>query len=248
VLAAYFDDSGTHRESDIVVMACVMGSEAEWTPFETAWKAQLLRPLPDKPPLQKFHMTDCVSGRKEFKDYNYADRDAAIKAFRDIILAHGLHGRAIGISRHDWDHLIVGAMRFGLGDAESFCVRDCMDHALNWAVNNPGDKQITLIFDDGREMMRRTSIIAEHKKPWHDGSREYVAEMFGPSFFPVAKFVPLQAADVFAWETYAYGRGWLADPTKTIRLHYQRLIESERFTAGFMDRENIQRLARAFGG
>ena len=32
----------------------------------------------------------------------------------------------------------------------------------------------------------------------------------------------------------------LEDPTKTISLHYQRLIESERFTAGFMDAGKIE--------
>jgi hypothetical protein len=94
--------------------------------------------------------------------------------------------------------------------------------------------------------MHRTAEIGEEKKRWHDGTRDYTAKMFGPCFLPVLKFAPLQAADIFAWETYAYGRGWLDDPTKTISLHYQRLIESERFTAGFMDAEKVEDLARVF--
>jgi hypothetical protein len=246
MLMAYFDDAGTHRMSDIVVMACVIGSEEEWEGFKRAWEAQQLNPLPGKPQLRKFHMTACMARTEGFEGYSDAERDAVIKVFRDIILAHPLHGRAIAVSRHDWDRLIIGPWRIFFGDAESFCVRDCMDHVLHRAVDNPGDKKVTLIFDDGQEMKRRTLAIAQHKKQWHDGSKEYVAEMFGPSFLSVEKFVPLQAADMFAWETYAYGCGWLAEPTKIIRLHYKRLIESDRFTAGFMDRAKIEQLANLF--
>src|SRR5690349_14117677 len=70
VLSAYFDDSGTHDASTFVVMACVIGSEIQWVPFEHAWKAQLLEPLPGKPTLNKFHMTDCVNRRGEFQNYS----------------------------------------------------------------------------------------------------------------------------------------------------------------------------------
>jgi Protein of unknown function (DUF3800) len=247
MLAAYFDDSGTHTVSDIVVMACIIGTEAEWSRFEVAWKAQLLKPVSNKPPLRRFHMTDCFNREKEFFGYSYAERDLVIKSFRDIILGNNLQGRAIGVARHAWDRLITGAHRLFFGDAESFCIRYCMDYALQSAINDPGsDKGITLIFDDGRAMMRRTAEIGEEKKRWHDGTKDYTAKMFGPCFRPVVNFVPLQAADIFAWETYAYGRGWLEDPAKTISLHYQRLIESERFTAGFMDAGKIEDLARVF--
>jgi hypothetical protein len=129
MLAAYFDDSGTHAGSDIIVMACIIGTEAEWSRFEVAWKAQLLKPLPDKSPLRRFHMTDCVNGVEEFSGYSYAERDVVIKSFRDIILANNLQGRAIGVARHAWDLLITGPHRLFFGDAESFCIRNCMDCA-----------------------------------------------------------------------------------------------------------------------
>jgi hypothetical protein len=160
MLMAYFDDAGMHRTSDIVVIDFVTGSDATWDRFERKWKAQLLNPLPGKPPLRKFHMTACMARTEGFEGYSDAERDAVIKVFRDIILAHPLHGRAIAVSRHDWDRLIVGPRRIFFGDAESFCLRDCMDHSLHWAVNNPGDKKVTLIFDDGQEMKRRTLLIA----------------------------------------------------------------------------------------
>ena len=119
-------------------------------------------------------MTDCFNREKEFFGYSYAERDVVIKSFRDITLGNNLQGRAIGVARHAWDRLITGAHTFlFFGDAESFCIRYCMDYALQWAINDPGsDKEITLIFDDGRAMMRRTAEDRGREETmarWHKG-------------------------------------------------------------------------------
>ena|SRR5437763_810390 len=79
VLSACFDDSGTHTTSPFVVMACVIGSEAQWALFQSDWKARLLQPLPGKPPLRKFHMTDCVNRRGEFQGYSEPEVDLVIE-------------------------------------------------------------------------------------------------------------------------------------------------------------------------
>jgi hypothetical protein len=244
MLSAYFDDSGTHDGSDIIVYACFIGTENEWGVLEPAWKAKRDEPLPGKPPLRKFHMTDCISGYGEFRNYSVEERELVIEGFHDIILASNVIGRAIGLSRHDWDRQITGGQRLFFGDAESFCVRTCLSFAADWTANNQGDKQVTMIFDDGPQHQARTRAIGEEIKRTHNGS-EGRAEMFGPSFLPTEKFVPLQAADMLAWESYAYGRGWLKDPKKEIGLRYRRLIETNRITAGFLDREIIEIFARA---
>ena len=245
VLSAYFDDSGTHTTSPFVVMACVIGSEAQWSPFEGAWKAQLLEPLPGKPALSRFHMTDCVNRLGEFQDYSDAEVDLVIKTFRDLILDAGVHGYAIGVPRQEWDNFIIGARRFFFGDAEGHCTRYCICFAAEWTFENSSDRQVTVIFDDGPQHISRAEQIAENLKMIFTGGPGR-AQLFGPSFLPVVKFAPLQAADMFAWETYAYGCEWKDDPFKSIRLHYKRLIESNRFVAGFMDREKIEALGNIF--
>jgi hypothetical protein len=102
-----------------------------------------------------------------------------------------------------------------------------------------------VIFDDGPQHIKRSEQISENLKMVHDGAAGR-AELFGPAFLPVAKFLPLQAADIFAWETYNYGCAWRNDPSKSIRPHYMRLIESNRFVTGFMDNEKIEALGKIF--
>jgi hypothetical protein len=89
MLRAYFDDAGTHQNSNVVVIGGLIGTEAQWERFERAWAAKLADPLPDagKPPLRMFHLSGCA-GRwpgSEFADYSDAEQDAVSHDFRQII-------------------------------------------------------------------------------------------------------------------------------------------------------------------
>src|SRR4051794_36222543 len=93
----YFDDSGTHGSSEVVVWGGLMGTESQWLKFELKWKAKLAEPLPGKPPLKRFHMAECDAGDGEFIGYNRGELDAVTHDFRQIILDAGVYGYAAGV-------------------------------------------------------------------------------------------------------------------------------------------------------
>src|SRR5690348_5454728 len=138
LLRAYFDDSGTHAGSDVVVMGGLLGTVEQWERFEAAWSAKLARPLEGKPPLQKgFHLSACNARDGEFASYSDAEQDAVIHDFRQIILDAKLTSTASAIDRKAWDEYIVGPYRAVLGSAIAQCFADCMAETNRIANTRP---------------------------------------------------------------------------------------------------------------
>jgi len=63
-LAGYFDESGTHDDSSIVVVAGVVSSTQQWLKFDRKWRNAL-----DAENLSTFHMTDFENRQGQFKDW-----------------------------------------------------------------------------------------------------------------------------------------------------------------------------------
>jgi hypothetical protein len=67
MLRAYFDDSGTHYGSKIVVVAGIMGSESQLLSQELLWRELLKDPVCGlKPAIAEFHAYDCFESKGEF--------------------------------------------------------------------------------------------------------------------------------------------------------------------------------------
>ena len=144
MLIGYFDDSGTHTNSEIVVMAGFVGTREQWQQFKKAWSDKLSEPLPGKPPLKRFHMVNCVQRDREFSDYTEAERDAVIHDFRQIILDAKLIGNVTAVDRVAWDEIMVGPLRMLHGDAEWYCLNSCMGFA-DILVVSPYNMQVNLL-------------------------------------------------------------------------------------------------------
>jgi hypothetical protein len=111
MLAAYFDDSGTHKDSDIVLMAGAFGFPNQWDMFSEKWAKKLADPSPGKPPLSRFHMTECQAATGEFAGWSRTETDFLVHELGTIILACGIYGFGGAMSRKSYDQLVVGDRR-----------------------------------------------------------------------------------------------------------------------------------------
>jgi hypothetical protein len=243
MVRGYFDDSGTHGGSGVVLMAGVFGHENQWDYFCDLWAKKLADPSPGKLPLARFHMAECQSADGDFLGWKRHETDFLVHELTDIILKTGIYGLAGGVERKAYDELMVGAHRRLLGDAETFCIINCFIKVIAWAKLFAPGHDIAMIFDDRPH--KRIDVQKIHKVYEDVKNREGGSMIASITFANSSKVLPLQAADLFAWQYYRDELDILAGRINKQRLRrgqIARLIKGKRFRTEFCDRNGIIRM------
>lgn len=239
VLGAFFDDSGTHAGSPLVVIGGLLGTDEQWDAFAAAWEALLAKPLPGKPPLRQFHLSPCRAREGEFESYNEAERNRITYLFRRIILDVGLVTVAAAVNKVAWDELVTDEMVGQLGDPIELCFVKCVDSVISIIRRRKPGEMVLFFFDQA------TKIKLEQLAKFYRIQAARYPEIAGISFAPVPNVVALQGADMIATETYQYGREWLkAGESASASAHFREFLKRD-LSAGFIfDREHIEEAVR----
>jgi hypothetical protein len=236
MLRAYFDDSGTHATTPLVVVGGLIGGPVQWYRFERAWAALLAQPMPGKPPLRAFHLSHCAAREGEFADYNQAERDKITHDFRQIILASGVASVAYTIDRVAWDELVTGRYREFAGPPEANCLVKCVRAAMDFAGKHKHGPEVAIIYDKGRET-EKFSTVGDMFVKGSFGNSQVVSFTFAS----IERFCPLQGADMIATESYWFGLQWLKDgEAAEARPHFRDYLEHMNGGGFILDREKIQ--------
>lgn len=241
MLAAYFDDSGTHLSSEFVLWAGVVGRLKEFEAMEPIWRAKLANPAPGYPPLKKFSLRDCVRGKGEFLGYEEGARDLLRRDMRKIIGDAGLKPVSYSVPVKQFNEIIRGRVLRAYGPADGFAFSACADFALKLAKRL--DLPIECVFDQGQQ------------RPWLDellnDARSRAQSMGAKIKFDYATVVDsigLQAADVVATEHYWYSLDAQASHPEPPALspHFRSFIEMTNPDGFWMFRHDLEKLRREF--
>jgi hypothetical protein len=107
----------------------------------------------------------------------------------------------------------------------------------------PKDERIAFTFDEQNEFAFKAGEIYESLRQNHAQR-----DRLGPISFQDSKgFVPLQAADMLAYEVHRQFRHGEKPPADTVRWQSALLSEGRRASVGFLDEAEIRRWAEAWG-
>jgi hypothetical protein len=204
IVTCYFDDSATGDLQIGVVAGYVAPVEVWDALFAPAWN----RVLRDEGPtaLSEFKAADCASGEEEFKGWSKEQRRSLVVELVSVIRSMPIY---IG----------VGTAFFWPGKADSagdkrevrrwrrrmetrsygMCVGQCLGDALGITLSLDGIESVQPVLDEKRKF---SEIVAKNfgvVKKWIPGG--HADKVSFPIEGNSKRLVPLQAADLLAYET-----------------------------------------------
>jgi hypothetical protein len=231
VLQAYFDESGTHSGSPVLTVGCYYARPSVWNKWTKDWNRK-------KQPINVFHANECNERNGQFEGWSRPDRDKLVIDLLPTLTAHKLKGIVSGINLVEFEEAAkeTPEIRQTVKDPYFTCFSYCMFSLLSILERDyPGDG-LAVVHEqnDYREQAEKTfkfvwDVLDKHRhKMWFSfGSKEM--------------FVPLQAADVLAYD----GNHLLRDLKKAPRPSWLALKPDENINVQFLHKDRFHILLDA---
>jgi Protein of unknown function (DUF3800) len=230
----YLDESGVHDASPVVAVAGYLARPNDWKVFERRWTTAIK-------PIKVYHAADAANCRGEFKDWSKQDVAKLAERALPLIPKHTLMAVAAAINLEDFAAALSGRSHLEplLGSPYGACLQWVLAEILENKRLHHNREAITFIHETNalQEEARRTFRYVAAK--WGQGER--IQFMFGTK----ARNIPLQAADIYAYEANKRIR----DASRPSRRALDALVPNPaRARLKYFDKSNvgwmIERLAR----
>lgn len=197
VLQAFFDDSyGPNAEKDpCFVLAGFISTHSNWAVFGDEWKAELGR----DPALEYFKMNEAVRSKGgQWKGLGDIERKTRLTAFVQIIQKNALVRVDSSTKRSDYERFIRGKIPQELDNPYVLSFLQVITSIAKFQKSKKWNEPIDFVFDQQQQ-------FSKEMERWWGLVRSFVAQVFGNdivsgiSFKDDKEFLPLQAADLYAW-------------------------------------------------
>lgn len=235
LMTVYFDDSGTHKESEYAVAACFVSDVKRWLKLDNVWREV----LSDAGILDDgFHMAEFVAREKPFVGWSESKRKSVIVSLVDSINSNALGGFVSVVVKSDYDALVTGKLREKLGRFHyTFAVQSCLAYLevwrRQWYMDQPMDYEFDTVNEGKHEIIDLFDDIGKRKI-----ATSFGIEPHGYGFRSSKRVFPLQAADILAWE----GNKHMRDSQmggKVSRLSFKSMVDKIGISGRFFDSEHL---------
>lgn len=225
LLEGYFDESGTHNGSSVVVVGgCLMAKENALA-FSQEWQAVL-----SHYGLPCFHSADFNSRYPPFDKLGDREWEQVRQELLSVALRHVQTIVLSALKTKDYEEALIDCGLTETISKYAICGIACMSIVHDWAERHSHTGRIPFLFDHwkGHVHSFSQSYLYARKKPgFADKFR-----LGGLTFEDKKEFVPLQAADIIAYEGYKRCSNWLDYHNPQPRFFLKELgsrIDSEEF-------------------
>lgn len=191
VIRVFMDESGVHSGARAVTSSAVWARPSVWKQWTNDW-------VWSKRPINVFHAVDCHNRKGEFEGWSREERDAVVLRLLPLFPKHricgrfsGIHLKAYGLAMKDCDEI---SDKFG--EPYFACVYWTFKKIFE-AVSRSNSRKIEIIHESGdfhKEILEAFEFV-KTKFPDIESTLEFGTK---------AEYVPLQAADLVAYEGFKY--------------------------------------------
>jgi hypothetical protein len=247
MILAYLDESGTHDQAKIVVMAGFLASYGTWRKFEKRWQ-RVLNPDGGK---RVFHATDCLGrdGHGDFDGWPKKERDDLVNGLIPVLKKHSRASFACAFSVQDYEEVVPEWIRRKWQHPYYVCMFTVLNAIyINRAKLPPlGREKIAFVFARKPKFVGLLTDLYDSLKYSGVLFRDILGKMTADG--TPEDDIPIQAADLFGYlvRTFHekdYFQRDSAHP-RTIDL-INRLKLKNHLLPDFLNRDALRLFARTY--
>jgi hypothetical protein len=253
MFTAYFDDSGTDRNSDIAIAACYVSTKRGWDGFVDEWDRARWEES-----FTCFHMADFIAPpERKFKpwcDWDNRKKDHVYTRLTKIINENKMVGIAVAIPKAVWDAVPERIHRHYGREHYTFAVRMCLNRILRWRADSMIKLPVRYIFDWEMHNTQKREEISRIFELIGKSQNQEVAGLLGLEpqgygFEHKEEFKPLQAADILAWQMRSHMRKIRPighDDESLCHDGFRLLRQDQEMDLGFFTKQQIDKFVVDF--
>lgn len=202
---AYFDDGGHTSDSLVISVAAVAAKTTAWERFNAKWSKRLRRAE-----ILAFHMTDYENRKKGFEGWEEDKRLPLITDLAAILKNSIACGIGATVVMKDW--LAVMPEQFERPDFIAkrgpypLLFQVCIEHILS-TIKIESPQTLECVFD--KNLFIRASLDEHYRHVLN--AHPYSSQLGTLTFDTALRAVPLQAADILAYEGHKHIRNQVVE-------------------------------------